>query len=228
MSFLQGGVPGAQWQPVENLHLTLRFIGEVDEPTARDIDQMLGGLREKAFDLSLRGVGEFGGRDPHALWAGVAPAPALMHLVAKIESALQRMGLPAETRKYAPHVTLARLRDVPIVKVRDFLAAQRGVRQRAVRGARVRAVLKLSNAARQPLSRRETLSARLAVDDFGFDALHVFVGEAEMVADLVDEDVGDDVAEQDLRFAPLVDDRAAVEVDDVGVARASLSLSCAR
>jgi RNA 2',3'-cyclic 3'-phosphodiesterase len=123
LTFLQGGVPGAKWQPVENLHLTLRFIGEVDEPTAGDIDQMLGGLHAKAFDLTLRGVGEFGGRDPHALWAGVAPCPALTHLVAKIESALQRMGLPAETRKYAPHVTLARLRDAPIVKVRDFLAA---------------------------------------------------------------------------------------------------------
>jgi 2'-5' RNA ligase len=123
LTFLQGGVPGAKWQPVENLHLTLRFIGEVDEPTAGDIDQTLSGLREKAFDLSLRGVGEFGGRDPHALWAGVATSPPLLHLVAKIESALQRMGLPAETRKYAPHVTLARLRDAPIAKVRDFLAA---------------------------------------------------------------------------------------------------------
>jgi RNA 2',3'-cyclic 3'-phosphodiesterase len=123
LTFLQGGVPGAKWQPVENLHLTLRFIGEVDEPTAADIDQMLSGLQEKAFDLTLRGVGEFGGRDPHALWAGVAASPALLHLVAKIESALQRMGLPAETRKYAPHVTLARLRDAPVVKVRDFLAA---------------------------------------------------------------------------------------------------------
>jgi RNA 2',3'-cyclic 3'-phosphodiesterase len=126
LSFLQGGVPGAKWQPVENLHLTLRFIGEVDEPTAGDIDQMLSGLREKAFELALRGVGEFGGRDPHALWAGVSSSPALLHLVAKIESALQRMGLPAETRKYAPHVTLARLRDAPIVKVRDFLGANAG------------------------------------------------------------------------------------------------------
>jgi len=123
LTFLQGGVPGAKWQPVENLHLTLRFIGEVDGATAGDIDQMLAGLRTKAFELTLRGVGEFGGRDPHALWAGIAPSPPLMHLAAKIETALQRMGLPAETRKYAPHVTLARLRDASIVKVRDFLAA---------------------------------------------------------------------------------------------------------
>jgi 2'-5' RNA ligase len=123
LTLLQSGVPGARWQSVENLHLTLRFIGEVDEPTASDIDQVLALLREKAFELRLSGVGEFGGRDPHALWAGVAPSPALHHLVAKIESALQRMGLPAETRKYAPHVTLARLRDAPVPKVREFLSA---------------------------------------------------------------------------------------------------------
>ena len=122
LTFLQAGVPGARWTPVENLHLTLRFIGEVDEPTASDIDAVLGSLSEPSFELTLRGVGEFGGRDPHAIWAGVAPSPALHHLVAKIESGLQRMGLEAETRKYAPHVTLARLRDTPVAKVRAFLS----------------------------------------------------------------------------------------------------------
>lgn len=123
LSFLQGGVPGARWSPAENLHLTLRFIGEVDEATAGDIDDMLAALRAPAFDLTLKGAGEFGGRDPHALWVGVAPSETLMRLAAKIESALQRMGLPAETRKYSPHVTLARLRDAPVAKVREFLAA---------------------------------------------------------------------------------------------------------
>jgi 2'-5' RNA ligase len=123
LSLLQSGIPGARWSPAENLHLTLRFIGEVDEPTANDIDQVLSGINDKPFELSLKGVGEFGGRDPHAVWAGVAPNAALQHLVAKIESALQRMGLPAETRKYAPHVTLARLRDAPSAKVREFLCA---------------------------------------------------------------------------------------------------------
>ncbi len=123
LSFLQGGVPGARWSPAENLHLTLRFIGEVDEATANDIDDMLSGLHAPSFELTLKGAGEFGGRDPHALWIGVAPNEVLMRLAAKIESALQRMGLPAETRKYAPHVTLARLRDAPVAKLREFLAA---------------------------------------------------------------------------------------------------------
>ncbi len=123
LSLLQGGVPGARWSPPENLHLTLRFIGEVDEATANDIDDVLSGLHAPAFDLTLKGAGEFGGRDPHALWVGVAPNEPLMRLAAKIESGLQRMGLAPETRKYAPHVTLARLRDAPVAKVREFLAA---------------------------------------------------------------------------------------------------------
>jgi RNA 2',3'-cyclic 3'-phosphodiesterase len=123
LMLLQGGVPGARWSPVENLHLTLRFIGEVNEATANDIDDVLAAIRSSAFDLTLKDAGEFGGRDPHALWIGVAPNEALMRLAAKIESALQRMGLEAETRKYTPHVTLARLRDAPISKVREFLGA---------------------------------------------------------------------------------------------------------
>ena len=123
LTLLQGGVPGARWMPSENLHLTLRFIGEVDEATASDIDGVLGTLRGPAFELTLKGVGEFGGRDPHALWVGIAPNPILLRLAAKIESALQRMGRPAETRKYSPHVTLARLRDAPPQKIGEFLAA---------------------------------------------------------------------------------------------------------
>ena len=104
------------------MHLTLRFIGEVDQAVARDIDDMLADLRERAFTLSLKGVGEFGRKEGRALWAGVSNSEALQHLAAKIESALQRMGLPAETRKYSPHVTLARLRDVPMSEIQTFLA----------------------------------------------------------------------------------------------------------
>ncbi len=122
LTLMQGGVPGARWSPPENLHLTLRFIGDVDEGVANDVDETLSGVRSPAFDLTLKGAGEFGGRDVRALWVGVAANAALSHLVAKIESALQRMGLPAETRKYTPHVTLARFKDTPAAKVRAFLA----------------------------------------------------------------------------------------------------------
>jgi 2'-5' RNA ligase len=122
LTLLQGGVPGARWSPPENLHLTLRFIGEVDEVVANDIDDMMTGLRAAPFELTLSGSGSFGSKDPHSLWIGIAPCPPLMHLAARIESLLQRMGLAAEMRKYKPHVTLARLKDAPAPRVQAFLA----------------------------------------------------------------------------------------------------------
>lgn len=119
---LEGGIPGARWTEPEDLHLTLRFIGEVQEDVAHDIDSVLSGLRVAPFDISLSGIGEFGGKDPHALWVGIAKSEPLMTLARKIEHALQRMGLEPETRKYVPHITIARLRDAPLFKVQEFIA----------------------------------------------------------------------------------------------------------
>ena len=118
---LQSGVPGARWMTREQLHLTLRFIGEVDERDANAIDEALQSISAPCFTLVLKGVGEFGGRNPRALWAGVSGDGALVHLQRKIESAIQRLGLPAEERKFTPHVTLARLRAASPGRVIDFL-----------------------------------------------------------------------------------------------------------
>jgi RNA 2',3'-cyclic 3'-phosphodiesterase len=122
LAMLAGGVPGAKWQREDQMHLTLRFIGEVDERTAHDIDEALATVRAPAFTLELAGIGDFGGREPHALWAGVRANDALIHLEKKVESVLVRVGLDAETRKYTPHVTLARLRNAPRNKVAEFIA----------------------------------------------------------------------------------------------------------
>ena len=119
---LQGGIPGARWAHDDQLHLTLRFIGEVDENVAHDIDDALVSIRAPGFELELSGVGEFGGKNPRALWAGVRANGALMHLQKKVETALQRIGLEPETRKFSPHVTLARLRGAPREKVMQFLS----------------------------------------------------------------------------------------------------------
>jgi len=120
---LQAGVPGARWQTREQMHLTLRFIGEVDGRDADAIHDALASISAPAFSLELKGVGSFGGRrTPRDLWAGVAPNEALSHLQRKIESALQRVGLQAESRRYTPHVTLARLRGTQNGHVMDFLA----------------------------------------------------------------------------------------------------------
>ena len=118
---LETGVPGARWSTREQLHLTLRFIGEVDSRDASAIDDALSAISAPGFALQLKGVGEFGGKNPRALWAGVAPNQALLHLQRKIETALQRIGLEAEQRRFTPHVTLARLKAVPRGRVMDFL-----------------------------------------------------------------------------------------------------------
>jgi 2'-5' RNA ligase len=118
---LQGGVPGARWASEEQMHLTLRFVGEVDGNVAHDIDDALAGIRAPSFTLELAGVGEFGGKNPRALWAGVRPNEPLLHLQRKIETGLQRIGLPAETRKFSAHVTLARMKGAPKEKVVQFL-----------------------------------------------------------------------------------------------------------
>ena len=120
---LQGGIPGARWSTREQLHLTLRFIGEVDGRDAAAIDDALAAIRSPRFSLELKGVGEFGGRNPRALWAGVRNEEPVVHLQRKIESAVQRAGIPAEERKFSPHITLARLRGAPPDRVITFLSA---------------------------------------------------------------------------------------------------------
>ncbi len=118
---LQGGVPGANWQMRDQLHLTLRFIGEVDGRDAVAVDDALSLIEAPRFSLALKGVGEFGGKTPHALWTGVRDKERVAFLQRKIETALQRAGLPAEQRKFVPHVTLARLRGSPRGRVMDYL-----------------------------------------------------------------------------------------------------------
>lgn len=121
LAVMQTGVPGARWSTREQMHLTLRFIGETDGREASAVDDALATISDPSFRLALKTVGQFGGRNPSALWAGVESSEALTHLQRKIESALQRVGLPAETRKFTPHVTLARLKNTPRGRVMDFL-----------------------------------------------------------------------------------------------------------
>ena len=121
LMLLQGGVPGARWSAPENLHITLRFIGDVDHVTASDVDALLEALQVPGFDLTLKGVGVFGGKAPHSLWIGVAPCEPLMRLAAKIENLLQRMGLEADTRKFTPHVTIAYLKDATRPRLTGFI-----------------------------------------------------------------------------------------------------------
>jgi 2'-5' RNA ligase len=124
LSLLRAGVPGAKWVDPGNFHLTLRFIGETGEDIAADIDDALSRLRIRRFTLQIAGTGVFGGGDrPRSLWVGVERTSELVALRDKVEQALFRAGLPPEPRKFAPHVTLARLRNPPLDKLRDYLGA---------------------------------------------------------------------------------------------------------
>ena len=122
LALLGGGLPGARWVPSENYHLTLRFIGDTPAHRAEEIDHTLAALRAPAFSLSLAGIGTFhkGGRTT-AIWARVERNPELDHLQSKIENALQRAGLEPERRRFAPHVTLARLDGSAEHKVAEFV-----------------------------------------------------------------------------------------------------------
>ncbi len=133
LSLLQSGLAGARWIDPGNFHLTLRFIGEVDEGLAADIDEALLRLKARPFSLQLCGVGVFGGDRLRTLWVGVERDAALSTLQGKIEQALIRAGLPPEPRKFSPHVTLARLRDPRHHELQDYLAAHAQFRAEPLR-----------------------------------------------------------------------------------------------
>jgi 2'-5' RNA ligase len=105
-----GGVSGARWQSEEQLHLTLRFIGEVDRHQSRDVLAALGAIHHPPFEIALAGIGTFERRgQTETLWAGVAPQEPLKMLHNKIDQAIVRVGIDPEQRAYLPHITLARL-----------------------------------------------------------------------------------------------------------------------
>lgn len=108
----RGGVPSARWIDPSNYHVTLRFIGDVDHGMARDVMAILGEARSRApVAVTFDGLSTFGGGRPRALIARIVPTPELSRLQAEQERLLRRLGLDPETRKFTPHVTLARFRD---------------------------------------------------------------------------------------------------------------------
>jgi len=124
LSLLRGGLPGARWIDVENYHITLRFIGDVDGRTADEIVDRLDRIDRPEFSLTLNGIGSFGSKKPHSIWAGVSPAPELYALQGEIERICQRIGLPPDPRKFTPHVTLARLKASRVDDVVHYLSGR--------------------------------------------------------------------------------------------------------
>ncbi|WP_062017600.1 RNA 2',3'-cyclic phosphodiesterase [Aureimonas sp. AU4] len=124
MSLLRGGLPSARWIEPENYHLTLRFFGDIDARTADELVAALDRVRRPAFQLTLRGLDAFGSRKPHAIYAGAEPLQPLELLAAEIDRIAKRLGLPADARRFTPHVTLARLRNPKSEEVARYLAAR--------------------------------------------------------------------------------------------------------
>lgn len=121
LSLFRGGISGGRWIDPENYHLTLRFIGDIDRITAREIAASLGMIKRPAFTVTLAGLDYFGGDRPHAIVAKAQAASPLLDLQAEQERLLRRIGLAPEPRKFTPHVTLARLRGASPLAVADYL-----------------------------------------------------------------------------------------------------------
>ena len=123
-------LPGARPVPREQLHLTIRFIGDADEKTFASARKMLAGIRGVSFPLTIRGLGHFPpGNYPRVLWAGLMDSPPLMELQQQVELALVEAGIPIppDARRFSPHLTLARLKDTPPAKTSHLEEQQRGL-----------------------------------------------------------------------------------------------------
>jgi 2'-5' RNA ligase len=124
LSLLRGGIPGARWIDVENYHITLRFIGDVDGRTADEVVDRLDRIDRPEFQATLTGIGSFGSKKPHSVYAGVSPSPEMYALQGEIERICQRIGLPPDPRKFTPHVTLARLKNCRLDDVVHYLSGR--------------------------------------------------------------------------------------------------------
>ena len=119
---LRIGIPGARWCGPESMHLTLSFIGEVNQRIYAEILDVLEDIQESKFELRLKSVGYFGTkRDPKILWAGVEPEKCLLDLQKNIEKKLVAIGLPPSGKKYSPHITLARLKNTSYEEIATFI-----------------------------------------------------------------------------------------------------------
>ena len=110
---LKTNIPTARWVNVENMHLTLRFIGEVDDAKVDPLKSQLVSVESPSFDLSVFGVGQFPKnprKPPRVLWVGFKEQPLLMQLQRQIETQIRSLKYPADKKPFSPHLTLARLK----------------------------------------------------------------------------------------------------------------------
>jgi 2'-5' RNA ligase len=118
---ISGELPGAHWVPADQLHLTLRFIGEVDEGLFQQIREALAGVSGNPFSLTLKGIGHFPpGKHARVLWVGMGESEELLKLQTKVELVLIDAGIAPEARRFSPHITIARMKETPAARVLAF------------------------------------------------------------------------------------------------------------
>jgi 2'-5' RNA ligase len=123
LSSFRGGLPGARWVEPENYHITLRFIGDIDERMADDVTSILGERRQRTpIEITIDGLDSFGGGKPRAVFARTSGNGELNDLQGEQERLLRQVGLEPEARKFTPHVTLARLKHASAVDVAHYIA----------------------------------------------------------------------------------------------------------
>jgi 2'-5' RNA ligase len=103
-------LPLPKREPVENLHLTLVFLGEIEDCAIEAAHEAFSILRLNRISISLSGLGMFGGERPRLVYAAVTPSEPLLHLQRKVETAARGTGIKVEARRFVPHVTLGRFR----------------------------------------------------------------------------------------------------------------------
>lgn len=128
LSLHRGGLSNARWIEPADYHVTLRFLGDVDGPTARDAFELLADIQREPVTVTLDQIACFGGDKPHSVHARVRPNQALTELQAEQERLMRRIGLPPETRKFVPHVTLARLKGASPEAVANYLSSRAIIR----------------------------------------------------------------------------------------------------
>lgn len=125
---LEHPLPGARWIDMDDLHLTLRFVGDIDKRTANEFAEFLAGIDVSAFPMRLVGLGTFGGREPRILWAGVEAGEELERLARANERAARNAGLDPAARAFKPHITLARLKNSQPERLARYLQKHGGFR----------------------------------------------------------------------------------------------------
>ncbi|KAB2920102.1 MAG: RNA 2',3'-cyclic phosphodiesterase [Hyphomicrobiaceae bacterium] len=136
LSLIRAPLNGAKWISADDMHITLRFVGDVESRAADEFAELLAGIEAEPIEISIRGVGAFGGREPRVLWAGIEAGEGLAALYRAHDRAARAAGLEPDAHDFKPHVTLARVRGARHDAVARFLEENGALRTEAFIAAR--------------------------------------------------------------------------------------------